>query len=59
MMATKACFAQLGTKAGVREFGQEAVAAIISEVKQLEGKKCFKARAFDELTRLEQERALR
>ena len=30
MMATKALFALLGTKAGVREYGQEAVAAIIS-----------------------------
>ena len=59
MMTTKACFAKLGTKAGVREFGQEAVAEIISEDKQLEGKKCFKARAVDELTRLERERALR
>ena len=49
-MAIKACFAQLRTKAGVREFGQEAVAAIISEVKQLEGKKCFKAIAVKELT---------
>ena len=57
-MATKACFAQLGTKAGVKVFGQEAVAAIITEVKQLEGKKCFKARAIDELTRQERERAL-
>ena len=35
------------------------MAAIISEVKQLEGKKCFKARAVKELTRLERERALR
>ena len=59
MMATKACFAQLGTKAGVKAFRQEAVAAIISDVKQLEGKKCFKARAVDELTRQERERALR
>jgi hypothetical protein len=59
MMATKACFAQLGTKAGIKEFGQEAVAAIMNEVKQLEGKKCFKARAIDELTRQERERALR
>ena len=59
MIATKACFAQLGTKSGVREFGQQAVAAIISEVKQLEGKKCFKERAVDEITRLERERALR
>ena len=39
--------------------GEEAVAAIISEVKQLEGKKCFKAREIMELTSLEQERALR
>ena len=38
MMATKACFALLGTKTGVREYGQEAVAEIIREVKQLEGK---------------------
>ena len=53
MMAKKACFALLGTKAGVREYGQEAVAAIISKVKQLEGKKCFKARSVKELTRLE------
>ena len=52
MMATKSCFALLGTKDGVREYGQEAVAAIISEVKQLDGKKCFKARAVKELTRL-------
>ena len=59
MMATKACFALLGTKAGVREYGQEAVAAIISEVKQLEGNNCLKARAVKELTRLERERALR
>ena len=58
MMATKACFSQLGTKAGVREYGQESVAAKISEVKQLEGKKCFKARVVKELTRLERERAL-
>ena len=34
MMATKACFALLGTKSGVREYGQEAVAAIISKVKK-------------------------
>ena len=33
--------------------------AIIREVKQLEGKKCFKARSVKELTRLERERALR
>ena len=51
LMATNACFAKLGTKAGVKEFGQVAVAAIISKVKQLEGKKCFKARAIDEITR--------
>ena len=57
-MATKACFAQLVTKSGVREFRQESVAAIISEVKQLEGKKCFKARAVEKLTRLERERSL-
>ena len=50
MMATKACFARLGTKSGVRGFGQEDVTEIISEVKQLEGKKCFKAIAVKELT---------
>ena len=59
MMATKASFALLGTKAGVREYGQEAVAAIISKVKQFEGKKCFKAREVKELTRLERERVFR
>ena len=59
MMATKACFAQLGTKAGVKEYGQAAVAAILKEVKQLEGKNTFKARAIHELTELERQRALR
>ena len=50
MMATKACFAQLGTKAAVKEYGQAAVAAILKKVKQLEGQKTFMAEAIHELT---------
>ena len=52
MMATKACFAQLGTQAAVKEFGQDTVAAILKEVTQLEGKKTFMARAIHELTKI-------
>ena len=60
MMAIKACFAQLGTKVAAQEFGQDAVSAILKEVrKQIEGKKIFKARAIRELTEIEQKRALR
>ena len=50
MMATKGCFAQLDTKAGVKEYGQAAVAAILQEVKQLEGKNTFMARAIHDGT---------
>ena len=59
MMATKVCFAQLGKKAAVKEYGQAAVAAILKEVKQLEGKKTFMAHAIHELTEMERQRALR
>ena len=57
MMATKPCFAQLGTKTAAKEFGQDTAAAILKEVKQLEGKKIFKARATHELTEMERKRA--
>ena len=58
MMATKACFAEFGTKAAVKEFGQDAIAAILKEVIQLEGKNTFMARAIHELTEKERQRAL-
>jgi len=52
MMATKACFAQLGTKVAVKEFGQDTVTAILKEVTQLKGKKIFMACAIHELAKM-------
>jgi hypothetical protein len=52
-------FNQMGAKAGVKRYGEEAIQAIVAECKQLDDKKAFKPRNRKDLTKLERKRALR
>jgi hypothetical protein len=46
-------FDQMGAKAGVKRYEEEAIQAIVAECKQLNDKKAFKPRNWKDLTKLE------
>jgi hypothetical protein len=52
-------FNQMGAKAGVKQYGEEAIQTIVAECKQLDDKKAFKPCNRKDLTTLERKKALR
>ena len=58
IMAVGLVFNQMGAKAGIKQYGNKAIQAIVDECKQLDEKKAFKPRNRKDLTELDRKRAL-